>query len=116
MEKLNDFIKKYGLIIFLGIIFIIILSRNIKENMVCDLNRPQDNYISTQLNHLIKNLELEPKNINILKSLFDTSKFPQNGYNKDNKSMDSFIKTNGIKSRKEDFLRAVNIILNNNRM
>ena len=98
MEKLNDFIKKYGLIIFLVTVFIIMISRNTIENMICDLGRPQDNYISSNLNHLIKKLELEPKQVNILNALFDTSKFPQNGYNKDNKSMDNFYinKTNDI--------------------
>ena len=116
MEKLNDFIQKYWVIIVLASVLVLIVNKNTTENMVCDLNRPQDNYISSKLNHLIKNLELNKKQISILNSLFDTSKFPQNGYNKDNKSMNQFIKTNKLTSRKEDFMRAVNIVLNNNRM
>jgi len=116
MQKLNDFIKEYGMIIFLVIVFIMILKSTQVETMVCDLNRPKDNYISTKLNHLIKDLNLENNHIKILNSLFDSSKFPQNGYSKDNKSMDKFLKSNKISSRKEDFLNAVTIVLNNNRM
>ena len=116
MEKLNTFMKDYWIIIILVLLLIIIVNSTTVENMVCDLNRPTDNYISSDLNHLIKNLELEPKHVKKLESLFDTTKFPQNGYNKDNKSMSNFMKTNDLLSRKEDFLRAVNIVLNNNRV
>lgn len=134
MQQINIYFQNYKIIIYLIIFFLFVRqctfysSDNTKnmtcnidrsetiENMTCDIDRPKDTYISTNLNHLIKDLNLDNNNIKLLYSLFDINNFKQNGYNSDNMSIDNFININEVTNMKEIFITAINIILNNNRM
>lgn len=124
MQQINIY---YKIIIYLIIFFLIIKACNVDrscdvdkpydvENMTCDIDRPKDTYISTKLNHLIKDLNLDNDNIKLLYSVFDSNNFKQNGYNNDNISINKFLNINETTNMKETFIIAINIILNNNRV
>lgn len=117
MEKIEIFIRKYGLILVIGIAIFCFLRRNrTQENMICDLKRPQFNYFFTDFKHIIQKYDLKEKEIKLLKALFNESVFRNNGYNKDNKSLSEYIKSNNLENRKDDFVGAVSELLNSNRI
>lgn len=116
MQKINDFITKHGWIILCILILLYIFKKKSIEPMVCDLNRPNFNYIRTELLHLIEEYDLREKELNVIDYIFNLSKFPNGGYVRDNKSLEEFIKINNIESKKDDMVGAINVILNNNRM
>jgi hypothetical protein len=117
MEKIEIFIRKYGLILVIGIAIFCFLKKNkTQENMICDLKRPQYNYFFTDFKHIIQKYDLRDKELKLLKALFDESVFRNNGYNKDNKSLSEFIKSNNLTNRKDDFVGAVFELLNSNRI
>jgi hypothetical protein len=117
MEKINEFIKKYGIIILVIILFVLGCFRNkITEPMICDLKRPKYNYFFDNYKHLIQKYNLRNKEQNLLKSLFDIDIFQNTNYVKDNKSLSKYVKVNNIEPKKDDFIFAVNEIINNNRM
>lgn len=117
MEKINEFIKKYGIIILVIIFFVLGCYRTkITEPMICDLKRPKYNYFFDNYKHLIQKYNLRNKETKLLKSLFDTDIFQNTNYVKDNKSLSEYVKVNNIEAKKDDFIFAVNEIINNNRM
>ena len=117
MEKINEFIKKYGIIILVILLFILGCYRSkIAEPMICDLKRPMYNYFFDNYKHLIEKYNLRDKEIKLLKSLFDTDIFQNTNYVKDNKSLSEYVKVNNIEAKKDDFIYAVNEIINNNRI
>lgn len=117
MEKINEFIKKYGIIILVIILFVSGCYRSkITEPMICDLKRAKYNYFFDNYLHLIKKYNLRDKELKLLKSLFDTDIFENTNYVKDNKSLSEYVKVNNIEAKKDDFISAVNEIINNNRI
>lgn len=120
MDKINIFIKKYGLILLIGIILYCIInksSRNkITESMICDLDRSEFNNFFVNFKHLIEKYDLKTKELKLLKAIFNNKMFRNNGYNKDNKSLIEYIKVNNIEKRKDDFIGSVYELLNSNRM
>merc|ERR1712196_551581 len=96
MEKINIFIKKYGVIIIvlLFIFFYYTKYGTIKETMICDLKRPYNNYFFKNQQHLIADYNFRKKELRLLKNLFDKKTFLKNGYNSDNKSLSEFLKLN----------------------
>ena len=117
MEKINIFIKKYGVIIIvlLFIFFYYTKYGTIKETMICDLKRPYNNYFFKNQQHLIADYNFRKKELRLLKNLFDKKTFLKNGYNSDNKSLSEFLKLNNIDGKKDEFVEAVNKLLNDNR-
>lgn len=108
--------KKYGIIILIIIfIFVYYKKYDVKETMICDLNRPEYNYFFKNQLHLIEKYELRKNEVRLLISLFDKNTFIKNGYNKDNKSLSEFVKLNNLEGKKDDFIGAVNELLNDNR-
>lgn len=117
MEKINIFIKKYGamIIVLLFIFFYYAKYGTIKETMICDLERPYNNYFFKNQQHLIEDYNFREKELTLLKTLFDKNTFLKNGYDSDNKSLSEFLKLNNIDGKKDDFIEAVNKLLDDNR-
>ena len=110
MEKINEFIKKYGIIILVIILFVSGCYRSkITEPMICDLKRTKYNYFFDNYLHLIKKYNLRDKELKLLKSLFDTDIFENTNYVKDNKSLSEYVKVNNIEAKKDDFISAVSL-------
>ena len=117
MEKINIFIKKYGVIIIVLLFIFFYYNKygTIKETMICDLKRPYNNYFFKNQLHLIADYNFREKELRLLRNLFDKKTFLKNGYNSDNKSLSEFLKLNNIDGKKDEFVEAVNKLLNDNR-